>query len=78
MGLGGCTWPRGALDICLVLCLSLRQSGLVLQLEEGKSWHPKPLAAVIHDGEQAAACTLNAHWVSRQDHRKPLRCFEKL
>lgn len=75
---GGCTWLRGALDVCLVLCLSLRLSALVLELEEGKSWHPKPLAAVIHAREQAAACTLNAHWVSRQDHRKPLHCFEKL
>lgn len=26
----------------------------------------------------AAAGSLNAHWVSRQDCRKPLRCWEKL
>lgn len=39
-----------------------------------------PVAVSSHNSHRgaAAASTLNAHWVSRQDRRKPLRCWEKL
>lgn len=39
-----------------------------------------PVASSSHNSHQgaAAASTLNAHWVSRQDRRKPLCCWEKL
>lgn len=39
-----------------------------------------PVAISSHNSHQgaAAAGTLNAHWVSRQDCRKPLCCWEKL
>jgi len=74
-GAGGLT---GALDVYLVLCLLLQLPGWALEPEEGEGWHPQPAAAVIHAGTQAAACMPNAHWVSRQDCRKPSHCFENL
>lgn len=38
----------------------------------------EPAAAITPTEEQAAACTPSAHWVSRQDRRKPFRCHLKL